>query len=201
MLHLHRLLFTCKLCPFNFSLYLIEKDHVFGSKSGEQSESRDEQPAMTVKLEIAYIPIILPNHVHLTSSLHHQIDQTFPRLVDKKIIARIMFAGEREGLGTRLGLGTSRVVLGIQFSCNFVASQTKCTATACALYFINRAKLCCRYKAASIDVIKRSAKDVSFLSFSASVSKVGIRFCRCLFREKQCRKIIEPSFCTRHWTL
>ena len=63
---------------------------------------------MTVKLEIAYIPIILPNHdhvwpnhVHLTS-LHHQIDQTFPLLVDKKIIARIMFAGEREGLGTRL---------------------------------------------------------------------------------------------------
>ena len=57
---------------------------------------------MTVKLEIAYIPIILPNHVHLTSSLHHQIDQAFLRLVDKKIIACIMFAGEQEGLGTRL---------------------------------------------------------------------------------------------------
>ena len=62
---------------------------------------------MTVKLEIAYIPIILPNHDHvwpnhinLTSSLHHQIDQTFPLLVDKKIITHIMFAGEREGLGT-----------------------------------------------------------------------------------------------------
>ena len=27
---------------------------------------------------------------------------TFLRLVDKKIIARIMFAGEREGLGTRI---------------------------------------------------------------------------------------------------
>ena len=61
---------------------------------------------MTVKLEIAYIPIILPNHdhvwpnhVHLTSSLHHQIDQTFPLLVDKKIIAHIMFAGEWERSG------------------------------------------------------------------------------------------------------
>ena len=71
---------------------------------------------MTVKLEIAYIPIILPNHdhvwpnhVHLTSSLHHQIDQTFPLLVDKKIIARIMFAGEREGLGTRLCVCTSAI--------------------------------------------------------------------------------------------
>ena len=73
------------------------------------SLSGDELPTMTVKLEIAYIPIILPNHdhvwpnhVHLTSSLHHQIDQTYPLLVDKKIIARIMFAGDREGLGTML---------------------------------------------------------------------------------------------------
>ena len=64
---------------------------------------------MTVKLEFAYIPIIFqnhdhvwPNHVQVTSSLQHKIDQTFPLLVDKKIIVRIMFAGEREGLGTRL---------------------------------------------------------------------------------------------------
>ena len=73
---------------------------------------------MTVKLEIAYIPIILPNHdhvwpnhVHLTSSLLHQIDQTFPLLVDKRIIARIMFAGEREGLGTRLAPSTQLLAL------------------------------------------------------------------------------------------
>ena len=64
---------------------------------------------MTVKLEFAYIPIILPNHDHVwpnhiqvTSSLHHQINQTFPLLVDKKIIVCIMFAGEQKGLGTRL---------------------------------------------------------------------------------------------------
>ena len=56
---------------------------------------------MTVKLEFAYIPIILPNHVHMTSSPHYQIDQTFPLLVDKKIIARIMFAGKREGSGNK----------------------------------------------------------------------------------------------------
>ena len=53
---------------------------------------------MTVKLEFAYIPIILPNHVwpnhvQVTSSLQHKINQTFPLLVDKKIIAHIMFAG------------------------------------------------------------------------------------------------------------
>ena len=53
---------------------------------------------------------------------------------------------------------------------------------------INRAKLCCRYNAASIDVI------ASFLSFLASDSKVCIRFFRHLFRENQCRKIIELRF-------
>ena len=58
---------------------------------------------MTVKLKFVYIPIIFPNHVHVTSSLHHQIGHTFPLLVDKiKIIVHIMFVGEREGLGTRL---------------------------------------------------------------------------------------------------
>ena len=31
----------------------------------------------SVKLELAHIPNIVPNHVQVTSSLHHPIDQTF----------------------------------------------------------------------------------------------------------------------------
>ena len=53
---------------------------------------------------------------------------------------------------------------------NLVTSQT--TATACALYFIRHTRLFCGYKAASIDVIDRLARGMSFLTFSVSISKV-----------------------------
>ena len=44
--------------------------------------------------------VMLNNNYRLLNLTQYCVTETF--LVDKKIIARIMFAGEREGLGTRL---------------------------------------------------------------------------------------------------
>ena len=53
------------------------------------------------KCSIVHIPDIPPNHVQVTSALHHQIDQTFLPISVIRNNSAQMFACEREGLGTR----------------------------------------------------------------------------------------------------
>ena len=43
---------------------------------------------MSGKLELTHSPNILPNHIQVTSSLHHRIDKTFPLFGVIRIVAR-----------------------------------------------------------------------------------------------------------------